>query len=69
MVEKVISLICDEFGYDESAITESTQLGDLVDEGIGLEEIIHAVEGEFYVDLSEDISSDMTIAAVAEMLE
>ena len=69
MVEKVISLICEEFGYDESAITENTQLSDLTEDGVALEEIIHAVEGEFYVDLSEDISSDMTIAAVAEMLE
>lgn len=69
MVEKVISLLCEEFGYEDGAITENTELNELVDEGVELEEIIHAVEGEFYVDLSEELSGDMTVGQVAEMLE
>ena len=69
MVEKVISLICEELGYEEDAITENTELGELADDGVELEEIICIIEGEFYVDLSEEIGSDMTLAQVAEMLE
>lgn len=69
MVEKVISLICEEFGYGEDAINENTELSELTEDGMELEEIIRIIEGEFYVDLSEEISGDMTVAQVAEMLE
>lgn len=69
MVEKVISLICEELGYEEDAINENTELSELTEDGMELEEIIRIIEGEFYVDLSEEISGDMTVAQVAEMLE
>ena len=69
MVEKVISLICEELGYEEDAISENTELNELTEDGMELEEIIRIIEGEFYVDLSEEISGDMTVAQVAEMLE
>ena len=69
MIEKVISLICEEFGYDDGAVTESTELNELVDDGVELDEIIRVVEGEFYVDLSEEISGDVTLGQVAAMLE
>ena len=69
MVEKVISLICEELGYEEDAITADTELNELVDEDVELEEIIHIIEGEFYVDLSEEFGGDMTLAQVAELLE
>lgn len=69
MVEKVISLICEELGYEEDAIDENTELNELTEDGTELEEIVRIIEGEFYVDLSEEISGDMTVAQVAEMLE
>ena len=69
MIDKVISLICEEFGYEEDAINENTELNELTEDGAELEEIIRIIEGEFYVDLSEEISGDMTVAQVAEMLE
>ena len=69
VIEKVISLICEEFGYDDDAVTESTELNELVDDGVELDEIIRAVEGEFYVDLSEELSGDVTLGQVAAMLE
>lgn len=69
MIEKVISLICEELGYDDDAITENTELGELVDDGVELDEIIRIIEGEFYVDLSEELSGDMTVGQVAGMLE
>jgi hypothetical protein len=69
MVEKVISLICEELGFDEDAINGNTELAELTEEGAEIEEIIRIIEGEFYVDLSEEISGDMTVAQVAEMLE
>ena len=69
MIEKVISLICEEFGYDDDAVTESTELNELVEDGVELDEIVRAIEGEFYVDLSEELSGDMTVGQVAGMLE
>ncbi len=69
MIEKVISLICEELGYDDDAITENTELGELVDDGVELDEIVRIIEGEFYVDLSEELSGDMTVGQVAGMLE
>lgn len=69
MVEKVISLICEEFGCEEDAINGNTELTEIAEYGAELEEIIRIIEGEFYVDLSEEISGDMTVAQVAEMLE
>ncbi len=69
MVEKIISLICEEFGYDEDAVSEETVLSDITEEGVSLDEIINIIEGEFYVDLSDEISGDMTVAQIAEMLE
>ncbi len=69
MIEKIISLICEEFGYEEEAINENSQINELIEEGTELEDIVRAIEGEFYVDLSEEISGDMTVAQVAEMLE
>ena len=69
MIEKIISLICEEFGYEEDAINENTQINELIEEGTELEDVVRAIEGEFYVDLSEEISGDMTVAQVAKMLE
>ena len=69
MIEKVISLICEEFGYDDDAVTESTELNELIEDGVELDEIIRAIEGEFYVDLSEELSGDVTVGQVAGMLE
>ncbi len=69
MVERIISLICEEFGYDESAVSDETVISEITDDGVSLEELINAIEGEFYVDLSDEISGDMTVAQVAEMLE
>ncbi len=69
MIEKIISLICEEFGYEEEAINENSQINELIEEGTELEDVVRAIEGEFYVDLSEEISGDMTVAQVAEMLE
>ncbi len=69
MIEKVISLICEELGYDDDAITENTELSELVEDGVELDEIIRIIEGEFYVDLSEELSGDVTVGQVAGMLE
>ena len=69
MIEKVISLICEEFGYDDGAVTESTRLNELVEDGVEFDEIIRAIEGEFYVDLSEELGGDETLGQVAAMLE
>lgn len=69
MIDKVISLICEELGYEEGSINENTELGELMEDGAELEDIIRILEGEFYADLSEEIGSETTIARIAELLE
>lgn len=69
MLEKVITLICEELGYDEDAIHEDTVLGELVSDETEIEELAQLLEGEFDVEFSGELSLDMTVSDVAEMLE
>ncbi|MBE6771955.1 MAG: hypothetical protein E7547_07430 [Ruminococcaceae bacterium] len=69
MVEKVISLICEELGYDEDAVNENTEINELLADGHDIEEIAHIIEGEFYADIADELSGDMTLSQIAEMLE
>lgn len=69
MLEKVITLICEELGYDEDTIHEDTVLGELVSDDAEIEELAQLLEGEFDVEFSGELSLDMTVSDVAEMLE
>jgi len=69
MIEKVISLICEELGYERDSINENTELNEFIEDGTELEDIIHIIEGEFYADLSEELHGDTTLATIAEILE
>ena len=69
MLEKVISLICEELGYDEDAINEDTVLGELVGDETEIEELAQFLEGEFDVEFGGELSLDMTVSDVAEMIE
>lgn len=69
VIEKLISLICEELGYSENTINENTEIGELAEYGAELEDVIRIIEGEFYIDLGDEISGEMTVAQVAEMLE
>jgi len=69
MLEKLISLICEELGYDTDEIDEDTVLGELVGDELEIEELVQALENEFDVELSQELSGDMTVSEIAEMIE
>lgn len=69
MLEKVISLICEELGYDTEEINGDTVLGELVSDETEMEELSQLLEGELDVEFSEELSFDMTVSELAEMAE
>ena len=69
MLEKLISLICEEIGCDESTVSGETLLGELVSDDIETEELIQALENEFDVEFGEEISGDISVSQLAEMIE
>ncbi len=66
ILEKLISLICDELGCDE--ISEDAALGELVGDELELQELISAVEGEFDVELG-DADGETTVGELAGIIE
>lgn len=68
ILEKLISLICDELGYYEDKVSEDTALGELVGDDLELQELISAAENEFDVELG-DADGEMTVGELAEMIE
>ncbi|MBQ8015731.1 MAG: acyl carrier protein [Clostridia bacterium] len=69
MLEKVISLICEELGCADNEVDEDTLIGDLVGDELEIEELAQALENEFEVELSEELGAEITVAELAEMIE
>lgn len=69
MLEKVISLICEELGYADNEVNEDTLIGDIVSDELEIEELAQALENEFEVELSEELGAEITVAELAEMIE
>ena len=68
VLEKLISLICDELGCDEDNFDENTALGELVGDDLELQELISAAESEFDVELG-DADGETTVGELAEVIE
>ncbi len=68
ILEKLISLICDELGYDEDKFDEDTAMSELVGDDLELQELISAAENEFDVEIG-DADGDTTVSELAEMIE
>lgn len=66
ILEKLISLICDELGCD--GIDEDTAIGELVGDDIELQELISAAESGFDAELP-DADGETTVSELAEMIE
>ncbi len=72
MDEKITALIetlSYEMEYDENEISAETRLSELMESESDFEEILHIIECEFYVDLSDEINEDTTIGQIAELIE
>lgn len=69
MLERLISLICEELGCDESNVSGDTLLGELVGDEIELQELVEALENEFETEFGGEINGETTVASIAEMIE
>lgn len=68
ILEKLISLICEELGYDEDKINEETLIGELVGDELEIEELAQTLEGAFEIEL-DVIDGDMTVGELAEEID
>lgn len=69
MLERLISLICEELGCDESNVSSETLLSELVGDEIELQELVEALENEFDTEFGVEISGDISVNQLAGMIE
>jgi acyl carrier protein len=69
MLERLIALICEELGCDESGVGRGTLLSELVSDEIELQELVQALENEFETEFGEEINGDCSVSALAGMIE
>lgn len=69
MLENLISFICEELGCDESAVSGETLLGELVGDEIELHELVEALENEFDSRFGEEISGEISLTSLADLIE
>lgn len=69
MLERLISLICEELGCDESNVSGDTLLGELVGDEIELQELVEALENEFDKEFGGGVNGDSTVDSIAVMIE
>lgn len=68
ILERLISLICDELGCDVDELDEQAQMDELFSDEIELEEMVIVLEGEFGVEFGREFSADMTVEALADLI-
>ena len=66
VLEKLIALICDEFGLDESEIDEDTLLEGIVSDEFEMQELVSAIESEFEIELGVEPGDEWSIGELAE---
>ena len=69
ILEKLLALLSEAYGYEEVELEESTVLEDLAGDTMELEDLILAIEGEFEVDLSDEDCGTLTLAELADCIE
>ena len=69
-LEKLSTIIADQLGIDESAITEDTTLEDLGADSLALVELVMSVEEEFDIQIEdEDMEKFKTVGDVLDYIE
>ncbi|MBO4341558.1 MAG: acyl carrier protein, partial [Clostridia bacterium] len=66
ILEKLLALICDEFGLDSSDVNEDTTLESIASDEFELQELIGSVESEFEIELDIEPADDWTIGDLAK---
>ena len=70
MEEKVIAIIADELGRDESEITMDTTFEELDADSLDLFQVINTLEEEFDIEFDNDESANIkTVADVVECIK
>lgn len=69
ILEKLIYMICDEFGFSDVEPDGSEPLSDFINDDDELEELVLSIEGEFEIDFDEEIDLDISIEELVEMIE
>lgn len=69
ILDKLISVICGEFDISEEDIDEDTLLEDIISEDIDTSDLLYALEREFDVELSDELSGDISVGELAELIE
>ena len=68
ILEKLMALICDEFGLDESDVDEDTLLDEFVGDEFEMQELVDAIESEFEIKLGSTPADDWSIKELAEAI-
>lgn len=63
ILEKVITLIAEQFSMEEAQLGEDTSFEDIGADEVDLEELVDAVEDEFEVELAPDDTAELTCVA------
>ena len=63
ILEKVITLIAEQFSIEENQLGEDTSFEEIGADEVDLEELIDAVEDEFEVELASDEKTELTCIA------
>lgn len=69
VLEKLIGFICTEIGLDESDVDEGSVLCELVGDEVEATELALALESEFGIDIGGELDCELTVAALAEIIE
>ncbi len=68
--EKVRSLLADQLGFDEDAITEATTFEDLGADSLDLVELMMSLEEEFSISAAEEeLTGIKTVGDVVKLIE
>ena len=69
ILEKLISMICEEFGFSEDEVDGSAPLYEFINDDAELEELVLSLESEFETEFAEEIDTDISVSELADMIE
>ncbi len=71
VLEKVKTILCEQFGVDEDSITPETALADdLGADSLDVVDLLMSIEDEFEVEVpDEDVENIKTVGALVEYIE
>jgi hypothetical protein len=68
ILERLIALICDEFGMSESDINEDTLIESIVNDEFEMQELMSAVSDEFEIETELVPAEDWRISDLADAI-